>query len=113
MSSSHATSLSTYPQTILAWQDTEAQFAANNYYGDSRKLIREEGFEKAKRSSGWNFLTWMGTIGRTPYAAPLWPKEYGGLSGEAWIVSRCAYPGCQQGRAGGRRLEMRPNHSDE
>ncbi|MCL5947841.1 MAG: hypothetical protein M1420_01560 [Actinobacteria bacterium] len=59
-----------------------------------------ERFEKVKTTSGWNFLTWMGTMGRTPYAAPLWPKEYGGLSGEAWIVSRCAYPGCQQGWTG-------------
>jgi alkylation response protein AidB-like acyl-CoA dehydrogenase len=33
----------------------------------------------------FNFLSWMTTIGRTGYAAPLWPKEYGGLSGEAWM----------------------------
>src|ERR1700691_3675555 len=33
----------------------------------------------------FNFFGWMGVIGRTGYAAPLWPKEYGGLSGEAWM----------------------------
>ena len=26
----------------------------------------------------------MGTIGTSRFAAPLWPKEYGGLSAEAW-----------------------------
>ncbi len=45
----------------------------------------EDAFEKAKNDANWNFLTWMGTIGRSPYAAPLWPKEYGGLSGEPWM----------------------------
>jgi alkylation response protein AidB-like acyl-CoA dehydrogenase len=39
----------------------------------------------AKAREGFNWLAWMGTIGRTPYAAPLWPKEYGGMSGEAWM----------------------------
>jgi alkylation response protein AidB-like acyl-CoA dehydrogenase len=36
---------------------------------------------------GWNPFSWMRTIGASGYAAPLWPKEYGGLSGEAWMVS--------------------------
>lgn len=47
----------------------------------------ESGDDKAfaRVRSGWNFLEWMGVIGRTGYAAPLWPKEYGGLSGEAWM----------------------------
>jgi len=34
---------------------------------------------------GWNPFTWMTTIGASGYAAPLWPKEYGGLSGEPWM----------------------------
>jgi alkylation response protein AidB-like acyl-CoA dehydrogenase len=42
----------------------------------------QESFDKARR--GWNFVEWMGTIGRSRYAAPLWPKEYGGMSGQAW-----------------------------
>ena len=42
----------------------------------------DEAFVKARQN--WNFVEWMGTIGRSPYAAPLWPKEYGGMSGEAW-----------------------------
>ncbi len=42
-------------------------------------------FEKIKAESGWNFIAWMGTIGRSLYAAPLWPKEYGGMSGEPWM----------------------------
>jgi alkylation response protein AidB-like acyl-CoA dehydrogenase len=41
--------------------------------------------EKVKAGSGFNPLSWQGTIGRSPYAAPLWPKEYGGLSGEVWM----------------------------
>jgi alkylation response protein AidB-like acyl-CoA dehydrogenase len=42
----------------------------------------DEAFVRARQN--WNFIEWMGTIGRSRYAAPLWPKEYGGLSGEAW-----------------------------
>jgi alkylation response protein AidB-like acyl-CoA dehydrogenase len=41
--------------------------------------------EKLRLDSGFNPFTWQGTIGRSPYAAPLWPKEYGGLSGETWM----------------------------
>src|SRR5579863_2798599 len=42
--------------------------------------------EQLKAGSGFNPFAWQGTIGRSPYAAPLWPKEYGGLSGEPWMV---------------------------
>jgi alkylation response protein AidB-like acyl-CoA dehydrogenase len=45
----------------------------------------DEVLEKVKAKSGFNPFTWQGTIGRSPYAAPLWPKEYGGLSGEVWM----------------------------
>lgn len=41
----------------------------------------------AAQANGWNFLTWTPTIGATGYGAPLWPKEYGGGSGEAWTQS--------------------------
>ena len=41
--------------------------------------------ERLKADSGFNPFVWQGTIGRSPYAAPLWPKEYGGLSGETWM----------------------------
>jgi len=41
--------------------------------------------EAVKADSGFNPFAWQGTIGRSPYAAPLWPKEYGGLSGEVWM----------------------------
>ena len=41
--------------------------------------------ERIKSESGFNPFAWQGTIGRSPYAAPLWPKEYGGLSGEVWM----------------------------
>jgi alkylation response protein AidB-like acyl-CoA dehydrogenase len=47
--------------------------------GDDEKL------EKLKAASGFNPFTWQGTIGRSPYAAPLWPEEFGGLSGEVWM----------------------------
>ena len=38
----------------------------------------------AAEAAGWNPFSWMATIGESGYAAPLWPKEYGGLSGEPW-----------------------------
>jgi len=45
----------------------------------------DDALDALKRDSGFNPFVWQGTIGRSPYAAPLWPKEYGGLSGEAWM----------------------------
>jgi alkylation response protein AidB-like acyl-CoA dehydrogenase len=38
-----------------------------------------------KARQGWDFLGWSRTIGMSGYGAPLWPKEYGGLSGEPWM----------------------------
>ena len=46
----------------------------------------EIAIETLRAGSGFNALTWNGTIGSSPYAAPLWPKEYGGMSGEPWMV---------------------------
>ena len=48
----------------------------------------EEGYAKVRSAAernGWNVLSWMRTIGESGYGAPLWPKEYGGLSGEPWM----------------------------
>ena len=39
-------------------------------------------FEAAKSAGAFTPFTWTATIGRSPYAAPLWPKEHGGLSGD-------------------------------
>lgn len=33
----------------------------------------------------WDLGSWQQTIGGSGYGAPLWPKEYGGLSGEPWM----------------------------
>src|SRR5690242_7666804 len=33
----------------------------------------------------WDLGAWQRTIGASGYGAPLWPKEYGGLSGEPWM----------------------------
>ena len=44
----------------------------------------QEGRARAE-GQGWNFMSWMRTIGESGYGAPLWPKEYGGLSGEGWM----------------------------
>ena len=33
----------------------------------------------------WDLGAWQQTIGASGYGAPLWPKEYGGLSGESWM----------------------------
>jgi alkylation response protein AidB-like acyl-CoA dehydrogenase len=38
----------------------------------------------AKAREGWDFFGWSRIIGESGYGAPLWPKEYGGLSGEPW-----------------------------
>jgi alkylation response protein AidB-like acyl-CoA dehydrogenase len=35
---------------------------------------------------GHHFVSWMRTIGASGYAAPHWPEEYGGLSGELWTL---------------------------
>ncbi len=42
----------------------------------------DEAFKKASES--FNFMSWARVIGSSGYAAPLWPKEFGGLSGEVW-----------------------------
>ncbi|MDZ7733046.1 MAG: acyl-CoA dehydrogenase family protein [Acidimicrobiia bacterium] len=35
-------------------------------------------------AAGWNPFSWTATLGESGYAAPLWPKEYGGLSAPSW-----------------------------
>jgi alkylation response protein AidB-like acyl-CoA dehydrogenase len=45
----------------------------------------DSALEKLRADSHFNPFAWQGTIGKSPYAAPLWPKEYGGLSGEVWM----------------------------
>src|SRR5438445_228149 len=48
----------------------------------------EDGYRKVRAAAeapGWNFLSWTRTIGESGYGAPLWPKEYGGRSGESWM----------------------------
>lgn len=44
-----------------------------------------EVFEAAQRQ-GWNPFAWTRVIGESGYGAPLWPREYGGLSGETWML---------------------------
>jgi alkylation response protein AidB-like acyl-CoA dehydrogenase len=44
----------------------------------------DEAFAAARQ--GFDPMRWMRTIGENGYAAPLWPKEYGGLSGEGWML---------------------------
>lgn len=43
----------------------------------------EDAFEKVRGE--WNMYEWNRTFGSSGYGAPLWPKEYGGLSGEIWM----------------------------
>jgi alkylation response protein AidB-like acyl-CoA dehydrogenase len=43
----------------------------------------DEAFERAHH--GFDPFSWMRTIGASGYAAPLWPRKYGGLSGEGWM----------------------------
>ncbi|HWB68236.1 MAG TPA: acyl-CoA dehydrogenase family protein [Mycobacteriales bacterium] len=45
--------------------------------GDDGKL--------ATLRDGWDPGAWQRTIGASGYGSPLWPKEYGGLSGESWM----------------------------
>ena len=40
-------------------------------------------FDEIRKS--WDVGQWQRTIGASGYGAPLWPKEYGGLSGEPWM----------------------------
>jgi alkylation response protein AidB-like acyl-CoA dehydrogenase len=61
--------------------------------GDAWVDAIEAGDEAAFRAArdeadknGWNVFSWMNTIGGSGYGAPLWPKEYGGLSGEPWML---------------------------
>jgi alkylation response protein AidB-like acyl-CoA dehydrogenase len=50
-----------------------------------KALEAEDDAAFADARKDFNFLSWMGTIGRSGYAAPLWPKEYGGMSGQSWM----------------------------
>ena len=43
----------------------------------------DDGYAKARE--GWDVMRWTRIIGESGYAAPLWPEEYGGLSGEQWM----------------------------
>jgi alkylation response protein AidB-like acyl-CoA dehydrogenase len=43
----------------------------------------EEAFERTRAQL--NHYEWHRVLGESGYAAPLWPKEYGGLSGEPWM----------------------------
>lgn len=43
----------------------------------------DDAYEKAR--GNWDFFSWQRVIGESGYGAPLWPKEYGGLSGEPWM----------------------------
>jgi alkylation response protein AidB-like acyl-CoA dehydrogenase len=45
----------------------------------------DDALDALKSAGGFNPFTWQGAIGRSPYAAPLWPEAYGGLSGEVWM----------------------------
>ena len=46
----------------------------------------DDRYQAVREASAFNPLEWMGTIGRSGYAAPLWPKEYGGLDAEPWAL---------------------------
>ncbi len=82
----------------MKWQldDTPAMAVFRN---DFRSWLRtqlkpgwtesiESGDDKsfAEISAGFDFMGWMRVIGGSGYGAPLWPREYGGLSGESWMV---------------------------
>jgi alkylation response protein AidB-like acyl-CoA dehydrogenase len=45
----------------------------------------DDAFDAARAAGGFDPFSWTRTIGASGYAAPLWPKEYGGLSGETWM----------------------------
>ncbi len=54
-------------------------------WSDAVERSDDAALERIREERGFNPFVWQGTIGRSPYAAPLWPKEYGGLSGEVWM----------------------------
>ncbi len=45
----------------------------------------DDAFDAVRSGSGWNPFTWTAVIGASGYGAPLWHREYGGLSGEVWM----------------------------
>jgi len=83
----------------MRWQveDTPEQRAFRDQFRDWLREVLPKGWteaveasdetalEKLRRENGFNPFTWQGRIGRSPYAAPLWPREFGGLSGEVWM----------------------------
>ncbi len=50
-------------------------------------LERQDDDAFAAAREGFDIFEWMRVIGESGYAAPLWPKEYGGLSGEPWMLT--------------------------
>src|SRR5439155_17213824 len=62
--------------------------AVGDAWVDAIAVGDEAAFRAARDEAdknGWNVFGWMNTIGGSGYGAPLWPKEYGGLSGEPWM----------------------------
>ena len=62
--------------------------AVGDAWVDAIDADDDEAFAAARtgaEANGWNPFGWMTTIGASGYGAPLWPKEYGGLSGEIWM----------------------------
>ena len=69
---------------VRTWLDGALQSG----WTDAIRSGDREAYARARSAAdadGWNFLSWMRTIGESGYGAPLWPKEYGGLGGEPWM----------------------------
>jgi alkylation response protein AidB-like acyl-CoA dehydrogenase len=73
----------TFRDEFRAWlRSVEPDWTAAIDAGD------DDAYRKARataEANGWNLFSWMRTIGESGYGAPLWPREYGGLSGEPWM----------------------------
>ena len=68
-----------FRQQFLAWVKEHAPKG----WIESVESGDEEKFQSVY--SQFNVMEWNSIIGSSGYAAPLWPKEYGGLSGEVWM----------------------------
>jgi len=46
----------------------------------------DDRYAAVREASNFDPFSWMRVMGEAGYAAPLWPREYGGLDGESWMI---------------------------
>ena len=46
----------------------------------------DDRYAEVRAASNFNPFEWMRVLGESGYAAPLWPKAYGGMDAETWAI---------------------------